>query len=198
MKRDLAARLAVGILLTAFVALTLTACDDSKSGSGAKGPTTTTLHIAESVAATPSVSAKMICEDEVADDIYNSATGVKTIAPFKPTWVDHLYSCDYVYPHGAVMRLAVKELASDAETTAYYNSLATKLGKIKNEPRIAQKGLAEAAFSTKDGSVVARKDYKVVLIDVSELPENFGAPAASRSDVAVDVGVTIMNCWTGL
>jgi hypothetical protein len=139
----------------------------------------------------------MICEREAVDDIY-TVTGVKTVAPFKPTWLDDVYSCDYVYPKGAVMHLAVKELPTPAETTGYYNSLATKLGKTKELPALMQKGLAQDAFATKGGSIVARKDYKVLLIDVSKLPERFGAPAEPRSDVAVNVGVTILDCWTGL
>ena len=73
----------------------------------------------------------MICEKEAADEIYQSATGVKTIAPFKPTWNDHVYSCDYVYPGGAKMTLSVKEVSSPDETTAYFNSLATKLHKTR-------------------------------------------------------------------
>jgi hypothetical protein len=43
-----------------------------------------------------------------------------------------------------------------------------------------------------------RVPYKVLLVDVSKLPENFGVPAESRSDVAVNVGVVIMDCWTAL
>ena len=140
----------------------------------------------------------MICENEVVDDIYNGVTGVKTIAPIKSTWVDDVYSCDYVYPKGAVMRLAVKELTSSADTTGYYDSLATRLGKTTELPALMQKGLAQDAFATKGGSIVARKDYKVLLIDVSKLPETFGVPAAPRSAVAVNVGVAILDCWTGL
>ena len=60
----------------------------------------------------------MICETEAANDIYQQATGVKTIAVFKPTWIDHVYSCDYDYPGGAKMTLSVKEVSSVDETTA--------------------------------------------------------------------------------
>jgi hypothetical protein len=134
----------------------------------------------------------MICESEAANDIYNEATGVKTIKPFKPTWIDHVYSCDYVYPNGAVMRLAVKELSSPEETTAYYNSLAQKLGKVKDQPSLGQ-----GAFTTKNGDLVVRKDYKVLLVDVSKLPAEFGVPADTRENVAINTGVTIMGCWTG-
>jgi hypothetical protein len=48
-------------------------------------------------------------------------------------------------------------------------------------------------FTTKDFSVVVRKDYKVLLIDISGLPARFGTPPASRGEVAG----TILDCWTG-
>ena len=134
----------------------------------------------------------MICEKEAIDDIYSSATGVKTIAPMKPTWVDHVYSCDYVYTGGVKMTLSVKEVSSPEETTAYFNSLADRLGKTKEIP-----GLGQGAFQVKDGSLVVRKDYKILLIDVTKLPAQFGVPSASRGDVAINVGETIMSCWTG-
>jgi hypothetical protein len=134
----------------------------------------------------------MICEPEAANEIYSQATGVKTIKPFQPTWVDHVYACDYVYPNGAVMRLSVKEMSSADETTAYFDSLAQKLGKVKDSPAVGQ-----GAFTTKNGSFVVRKDYKVLLVDVSKLPAQFGVPPDTRENVAINTGVTIMGCWTG-
>jgi hypothetical protein len=179
-----------------LVALPLVACGGSSKSStpttppSASGPTTT-AHVAEPVRTTPSKSAKMICEKEGWTEIYEQATGVKTIAPFKPTWVDHVYSCDYVYPGGAKFTLAVKELSNADETTAYFNSLATKLHKTKDVV------IGQGAFQTADGSVVVRKDFKVLLVDVTKLPANFGVPSAPRSDVAQNVAATIMSCWTG-
>ena len=95
--------------LSISLGVLLAACGSSGSSSSApttvpSGPTTT-VHVAEQAKNTPSVSAKMICEAEAVNDIYEQATGVKTIAPFHPTWIDHIYSCDYVYPGGAKMTL---------------------------------------------------------------------------------------------
>jgi hypothetical protein len=178
--------------------MVLAACGGS-SGTAASSSTnppttsgTSSTHLDKPAGNTPSVSAKMICEKEAEDDIYNSATGVKTVAAFKPTWTDHVYSCDYVYPGGAVMKLSVKELSTPEETTAYYDSLATKFGKAQDQP-----GLGQGAFTTKDGSLVVRKDYKVLYIDVSKLPASFGVPPDTRTHVAINVGATIMGCWTG-
>jgi hypothetical protein len=139
----------------------------------------------------PSVSAKMVCETEAQSDIYESATGVRTLSLSKSTWIDHVYSCDYVYPGGARMRLSVKEVSSEAETTAYYDSLATKLHKTNAQISIP------GAFQVQDGSVVVRKDFKILLVDVTKLPAQFGVPPASRGDVAINVAVTIMGCWIG-
>jgi hypothetical protein len=133
----------------------------------------------------------MICETEAQNDIYDSATGVKTVSISTPTWIDHVYSCDYVYPGGARMRLSVKEVSSAAETTAYYDSLATKLHKTNAQVSVP------GAFQVQDGSVVVRKDFKILLVDVTKLPAQFGVPPASRGDVAINVAVTVMGCWVG-
>ncbi len=133
----------------------------------------------------------MICETEAQNDIYDSATGVKPLSLSKPTWIDHVYSCDYVYSGGARMRLSVKEVSSAAETTAYYDSLATKLHKTNAQISIP------GAYQVQDGSVVVRKDFKILLVDVTKLPAQFGVPPASRGDVAINVAVTIMGCWVG-
>ncbi len=179
------------VLVSAAAVLTLAACGGSSSSSPKADSPTTTIHVANVASNVPSDSAKMICEKEAQTDIYESATGVKTIAPFAPKWIDHVYSCNYVYPAGAVMTLSVKELSSTDETTAYFDSLATKLHKIKDYE------ISQGAFSVKDGSMVVRKDYKVLLVDVTKLPAQFGVPAAPRSDVAINVAETIMSCWTG-
>ena len=178
------------------IVLLAAACDGSSkpssSGTTASSGPTTTVHVAHPVSANPSVSAKMICETEAINDIYQSATGVKTIAPMKPTWIDHVYSCDYVYPGGAKMTLSVKEVADSDQTTAYFDMLATKLHKVQD-----LQGLGQGAFTVKDGSVVVRKDFKILLIDVTKLPAQFGVPADTRAHVAINVAETIMGCWTG-
>jgi hypothetical protein len=186
------------VLIPASLALVLAACGGSSKAASSTTPTTTaagvttpTTHVAKQASNEPSVSAKMICEPEAAGDIYDQATGVKTVAPLKPTWVDHVYSCDYVYPAGATIKLSVKEVSNPAETTAYFDSLATTLHKTRTLT------IGQGAFQVKDGSVVVRKDFKVLLVDITKLPPNFGLPSASRGDVAINVAETIMSCWTG-
>ena len=131
----------------------------------------------------------MICRNEAIQEI-DSAVGEKaTVSP--PRWADHLYSCRYGYPSGS-MELSVKELSSWAQTDAYYQSLADQLGKTRT-----LQGLGQGAFQTTDGSMVVRKDWKVLVVDNSGLPAQFGVPPTSSGDVAVTVGDVILGCWAG-
>jgi hypothetical protein len=194
-KYNRAVGLAVGVL-----ALTLAACGSSSSSRSGGAPTpsissgsSTTVHVAQVARATPSTSARMICAPEAKRDI-GAALNVDTIAPLHPTWspVDHIYACDYQYAGGARIAMSVKEMSSKTETTAYFDSLAQRLGRDQNLD-----GLGQGAFTTKGGSVVVRKDYKVLLVDTSRLPTQFGEPPESRANVGTTIAATIMGCWTG-
>ena len=183
------------VAVVAF-ALVVAACGGSSSSgkatdttapSSGSTPAGGTTHVAKTASADPSESAKMVCAEEAVKDINTVLSENAKVST--PTWVDHVYSCDYVYPEGK-MSLHVKEVSSPEETTAYYNSLADKYGKKQD-----LQGLGDGAFVTKNGNVVVRKDYKVLLIDVSGLPKNF-AGDTSEND-AINVAATIMGCWTG-
>ena len=138
----------------------------------------------------PSKSSKMVCASEAQSEIAASL-GAQSTSVTTPTWVNHLYSCTYVYPN-ASFTLSVKELDSAAQTTTYFNQLGALLG--RRPDRLA---LAQGAFVTTNGSVVARKDWKVMLVDVSHLPPEFGnAPQVPR-DVAISVAAVILSCWSG-
>jgi hypothetical protein len=131
----------------------------------------------------------MVCAKEARVEIAASlniqATGVTA-----PTWMDHRYSCTYVYPKGRVT-LSVKELVSPQTTTDYFNSLARKLGQAA-----PLKDLGQGGFIATNGDAVVRKDYKVLLVDVHAIPEQF-LPVMRRSDVAQNIAVVIMGCWSG-
>ena len=137
----------------------------------------------------PSKVSKMVCISEAAREVGLALGEKATITT--PTWVDHLYSCRYDYP-SASLGLSVKELSSVAETTAYFNSLGTRLGVARSLPNLGQ-----GAFQTTDGSVVVRKDYKVLLVDPTGLPPQFGNPPTNPPNIAVTVGIVIMGCWSG-
>jgi hypothetical protein len=131
----------------------------------------------------------MVCSEEAQTDIAASIGATASVSA--PTWIDEVYACDYVYPTGT-LRLSVAEHANAAETTATYEELATKLGR---RPEVVSFG--EGAFITTNGSVIVRKDYLVLDVDISKLPQMFGQPLQDRADVALSVAATVMSCWTG-
>jgi hypothetical protein len=137
----------------------------------------------------PSAVSKMVCLSNAIADVGRALGEKGTVST--PTWVDHLYSCRYVYP-SAAMALSVKELSSTAETTAYFNSLGTQLGVARTLANLGQ-----GAFQTTNGSVVVRKDYKVLLVDDTGLPPTFGNPPTGPGAVAVTVAIVILGCWAG-
>ncbi|MGO9875298.1 MAG: hypothetical protein ACLPVY_16010 [Acidimicrobiia bacterium] len=140
---------------------------------------------------TPSTSAQMVCQKEAREEIASSL-GVTETRVTTPTWdvAEHLYSCTYVYPTGTIT-LSVKELSNEAETTAYFDSIEHKYG--TTQPLI---GLGQGAEILQNSDVVVRKDYKVLLVDVQDLPANF-IPLMGRSDVATNIAAVIMGCWSG-
>jgi hypothetical protein len=183
----------VSLVLAATIVLG--ACGGSSSN--AAPPTTTTpaelfsSPTYEKAKPTPSVSAKMICEKEARRDIASSL-GVTQTRITTPVWnrSRHLYSCTYVYPKGKIT-LSVKEMSSADETTAYFDGIQSQFGKTQQLI-----GLGQGAWILKNNDVVVRKDYKVLLVNVQGIPSNF-APLMSRSDVATNIAVAIMGCWSG-
>ena len=159
------------------------------SGCATSAPTAP-HHVAKPAGSDPSTSAKMVCAPEAQHRLAD-VLGVTTTVPVAPTWVDHRYACTYHYGNGS-LTLSVQELENRAQTTAYYELLRAQLGDTGSIS-----GLGQGAFTTTDGSIVARKDYKVLLVDISGLPPQFGVPATSAADVAVTVADLIMGCWTG-
>jgi hypothetical protein len=172
------------LIAVACVALLTAAC--GSAGSTAKASSGTSPLPA---GPTPSPISKLVCQNQAKQDIA-SALG-ETASVSTPTWSDHLYGCDYRYPTGSI-KLSIKELSSWAQTYAYFDGLAAKLGKTRN-----LQALGQGAFQTTDGSVVVRKDWKVLLVDTSGLPAQFGVPPTSSGDVAVTVGDIILGCWSG-
>ena len=137
----------------------------------------------------PSKAAQMVCATEAQKDIAE-ALGATTTGPITPTWADHLYSCTYSYADGRIA-LSVKELNDAASTTAYFNSLQAGLG---HGTDVA--GVGQGAYQGDGGSVVVRKDFKVLDVDVSGLPARFGTPPIDRGEAAMRVAVTVMGCWS--
>lgn len=140
---------------------------------------------------TPSKIATMVCADKAVSQM-NSALG-ENAAVSTPTWSakTHVYSCTYGYPSGS-FTLSVKELSSWPATMAYFAALEASMGKSRD-----LYGLGQAAFQATDGSVVVRKDWKVLTVDPAGLPAQFGVPATSSRAVAFTVADVILGCWEG-
>ncbi len=102
----------------------------------------------------PSPIATMICKPKARQEIASALGEFATVS--HPTWVNHLYSCQYRYPTGSMV-LSVKELSSWAQTKSYFGTLAKQMGKTQGI-----NGLGQAAVETTDGSMIVRKDWKVL------------------------------------
>jgi hypothetical protein len=138
---------------------------------------------------TPSPIAVEVCSHKAQSQI--DAVFELTSIVSTPTWSDHLYSCTLAFPQGQV-RLSVKELSSWSATMAYFEGLGAQLGHKQT-----LYGLGQGAFLTNGGSVVVRKDWKVLLVDDSK----FDVAALSRQSLggtaAELVASVIMACWAG-
>lgn len=170
--------------LAAAAALLGAGCGGTTSASG-----TSTTRAPLPAGATPSTISKMVCRPEARHGIASTLGENATVSD--PTWVDHLFSCTYQYPSGE-FTLSIKELSSWSQTLGYFGSLAIEMGKSRD-----LENLGQGAYQTTDGSVVVRKDWKVLLVDASKLPAQFGVPPTSSAAVAVTVADLILGCWEG-
>jgi hypothetical protein len=170
------------VLLLAWVGLMGAACG---SGSAATPAKSSPLPAGKN----PSSISRVVCGSDAHEELDNALGLIGTVS--SPTWVNHVYSCRYSYPTGS-FTLSVKELSSWPETYAYFNGLGARLGNTQKWTSLGQ-----GAFSTSNGSLVVRKDWKVLLVDASTLPPQFGRPPTSAKDVAYTVGDVILGCWAG-
>jgi hypothetical protein len=132
----------------------------------------------------------MVCGTKVRREVAD-VLGVAPTTESTPTWDDHVYSCSYQYPEGSII-FSVQALSSWAQTLSYFRSLATRFGNAGTLGNLGQ-----GAFSETDGSVVVRKDWKVLTVDVTHLPMRFGVPAISAGNVGITVADVVLGCWAG-
>jgi hypothetical protein len=138
----------------------------------------------------PHASTVMVCDAEGQEEI-STLVGIRPTRVEKPTWTDHVYSCRYVYPDGAIV-LSVHELPDALRTSQRAEELAAQRGNAG-----FQRGLGEGAFATSNGSIVARKDYTLLVVDIAGLPAAFGRPPVTPPDAAKLVAKAVLACWTG-
>jgi hypothetical protein len=131
----------------------------------------------------------MICTPKAAAEIAQVMGATAAVA--RPTWADHRYSCGYRYSEGTMV-LSVKELSSWSQTYGYFDQLASTLRETTTV-----KALGQGAFITGDGSVVVRKDWKVLLVDISGVRAPVGSPPKPAGELAIYVAQAILGCWAG-
>jgi hypothetical protein len=83
--------------------------------------------------------------------------------------------------------MTVWEQPDKAATEAFFKS--------KSDGGTPLRGLGEAAATLPDGSVVLRKDTKVLLVDVSGLPQRLGTPPVDPAHAALIIAQVVMHCW---
>lgn len=137
----------------------------------------------------PSKIALMVCQQKAVGEI-DEAIGETAFVTHR-SWVDHNYSCDYRFSSGNMI-LSVKELSSWAQTMSYFNTLSETLGK-----KTVLYDLGQGGFQAPDGSVVVRKDWKILDVNPVGLPSQFGSPPTTAGDVAATVAFVILGCWHG-
>jgi hypothetical protein len=171
-------RARLGLAVLAFV-LGIAGCGSVNASAESPQPT----------GKSPSAIARMVCTEKTAGEIAQVVAAKASVTA--PTWADHLYSCGYHYSEGTMV-LSVKELSSWTQTYAYFDKLAETLHKTA-----PVQGLGQGAFVAGDGSVVVRKDWKILLVDISGLHGMVGSPPNSRNTVALDAAAVILGCWSG-
>lgn len=132
----------------------------------------------------------MVCARE-AQAALGVSLGIAPVQVTTPSWADHVYACQYVYDTGTIA-VSVKELDSAKQTTSYFDRFGARLGR-----RPGRLAVGQGAYVTSGGSVVVRKDWKVLFVDVSHLPAQFGQPPQSAADAGLTVAATILSCWSG-
>lgn len=180
------------ILLIA-VAVLLTGCAAAPAGSNnlSTAPTTVTAGTPRSSASVgPSDSAKMICDLEVRSQV-SAILHLSDLPPTTSSWADHVYTCVYHLAAGP-LTLSVQEPADTSSAGAYFNASRQHLAANRQ-----LSGLGQLAYAAPTGSVVVLKDNKTLRIDVTALPGRLGRPPVKRTDLASELAVAIMGCWTG-
>ena len=127
-------------------------------------------------------------------DVRSQVSGILHLSDLPPTtssWADHVYTCVYRLAAGP-LTLSVQESTDAASAGAYFNASLQHLAANRQ-----LSGLGQLAYAAPTGSVVVLKDNKTLRIDVTALPSQLGRPPVPRTDLASELAVEIMGCWTG-
>ena len=129
----------------------------------------------QAVGPNPSPISIEVCSTEARTEITGALGELATIGVDADLEWAAVYACDYTFPQGTI-RMSVKELSSKSQTTAYFSDLAHQFG-----DKQTLYALGQAAFLTDNGSVVVRKDWKVLLVDSTRLRVRSRPPPCSQA-----------------
>ncbi len=144
-------------------------------------------------ATAPPKAAAMICEPETAKNVA-TLMGLRTPAPTKTSWADHLYTCTYRLAAGPLV-LSVKQSPDPAAARKYFSSLRGRLGHTRPVTGLA--GLGLPAYENTTGAVVFLKDNMTLKVDATALPSLVGPHKTTRADLAYTVATDVLACWSG-
>jgi hypothetical protein len=132
----------------------------------------------------------MICDDDIRSKVEQALdlpAAPRTVA----TWADSVYTCRYALPMGP-MTLSVRVLPGDAQAAA---RLAADQRSTTGAHPLA--GLGERAWGTQAGTAVVLKDNQILTVDATRLPAVVGSSKLTRSDLAFELALEVLGCWTG-
>ena len=183
------ALLAIVVVLAGCGGRTTSGGGAPPTASGEDPPPTASGRVPQPAGPSPSAISRMICTRKTAAEIADVMAAKAAVTA--PTWAGHLYSCGYRYGVGTMV-LSVKELSSWPQTYAHFDQLAMTLHETT-----PLSGLGQGAFITSNGSVVVRKDWKVLLVDISGMHGEVGSPPKPPGELAIYVAQAILSCWAG-
>lgn len=178
-------RLRIAALIVA--PLLLAGCAAADAGTAASG---SSQNSATTAGATPPENALMVCSDDIRAKVQQilKLTALPTV---HSTWSQQVYTCTYDLPEGPMVLTVHVEASKPAASAAFQ-------AREKATPGATSLiGLGEHAYATPDGTANLIKDATTLSVDTTALPPVFGADGQKRTDLAYEVALNILGCWTG-
>ena len=172
----------------AHVTLGASSAPTGSSGSSQASPSGT-LSVAG-----PSVSARMICSEEIANAVTLSL-GLNGHPQKTSEWVKPVYTCTYRLLEGP-LRLSVTEFGSDEAALQEFNRMRSQYVHDK-APIQTLDAFGVPAFLASDDVVLTVKDNKLLRVDATRLSKTVGPDHRTRRDLSYIVASSILRCWSG-
>jgi hypothetical protein len=172
-------------------ALLIAGCGSGSGNNSSSGQPEAAADVADAVAQ-PSSTARMVCSDEIRENIAHAA-GLASEPEPTSTWEDQLFTCNYELDSGTLV-LSVKQPDNAAAAHQYFDNRQRQL-----QPTTKLRGLAAfglPAFETKAGTVVFYKDAQILTVDATQMSATTGPFGLSRAEFAYEIASDVIGCWT--